>query len=221
MYLGLNNNVKDGKMPDWITQGATPHPVVIFITKSRCLHNYISGACTMEQNMLFLVISLVTSMALLLLLINRRQQATINRLQQVFEQQVSTNDHLNRITTELRRSTRMLALLANVELEMQPEGSNADGLDVQEAKLYIGNIDYSTTEKELERIFAAYGEIANVNIPTDRYNGKARGFGFVTFRTTAEALRAMELNGSEVKGRTIQVNFAKERDGARNMQRAG
>jgi len=168
----------------------------------------------MEQNYFLCIVALLSGIALFLLLINRKQRVVVAHL-------INANDHLKHITTELRRSTKILSIMANVEIDMGIEDETGEKIEQQEAKLYIGNIDYSTTERELERIFSEYGEISNVNIPTDRYNGKARGFGFVTFRSTAEALKAMELNGTEIKGRTIQVNFAKERDNLKNMSRAG
>lgn len=81
-----------------------------------------------------------------------------------------------------------------------------------QTKLYVGNIDYSATEVELGAHFARFGQIEFVNIPVNRYTGRARGFGFVTFDSKESAERAISLNGSEFKGRQIQVNFAKERD---------
>jgi hypothetical protein len=81
-----------------------------------------------------------------------------------------------------------------------------------EYKLYVGNIDYAVTEPELAAHFAEYGQVEGANIPVNRYNGRARGFGFVTFSSRAEAEKAMILNGTTFKGRQIQVNFAKERE---------
>ena len=78
----------------------------------------------------------------------------------------------------------------------------------------MGNIDYAVTEPELAEHFAAYGEVEGANIPVNRYNGRARGFGFVTFTSREEAEKAMVLNGTTFKGRQIQVNFAKERESA-------
>jgi RNA recognition motif-containing protein len=84
--------------------------------------------------------------------------------------------------------------------------------DSRQIKLYVGNIDYSATEEELAQHFSKFGQVQFVNIPINRYTGRARGFGFVTFAREVEAERAMALNGSEFKGRQIQVNFAKERE---------
>lgn len=80
------------------------------------------------------------------------------------------------------------------------------------SKLYVGNIDYAATETELANHFCRYGQIEFVNIPVNRYTGRTRGFGFITFASPLDAERAMALNGSEFRGRQIQVNFAKERE---------
>ena len=78
-----------------------------------------------------------------------------------------------------------------------------------ENKIYVGNVDYRAREEELAQHFLHLGDIENINIPLNRYNGRARGFGFITFKSAESARRAMELDGSEFRGRNIQVNFAK------------
>jgi cold-inducible RNA-binding protein len=130
------------------------------------------------------------------------------------------NHQLHSILGEQRRLTRILAEVVGIEIPEPIEASAAGANDQSgtddlssQNKLYVGNIDYSATESELASHFARYGRVEFVNIPVNRYTGRARGFGFVTFGTQDDAERAMALNGSEFKGRQIQVNFAKERDG--------
>jgi RNA recognition motif-containing protein len=78
-------------------------------------------------------------------------------------------------------------------------------------KLYVGNLSYSTDEAELQGIFAQYGEVASVNIITDKVTGRARGFGFVEMATPEAAQAAMAAtNGMEVGGRQLRVNEAQE-----------
>lgn len=80
------------------------------------------------------------------------------------------------------------------------------------SKLFIGGLAWGTTEETLEELFSTYGEIVEVNIVRDRESGRSRGFGFVQFSTEENAQKAMDaLNGTEVEGRTIRVDFAKER----------
>lgn len=79
-------------------------------------------------------------------------------------------------------------------------------------KIYVGNLHYAATEEELFELFEGFGDIESVNIPLNRYNGKARGFGFVTFLNETDAQKAAQnMNGASFKNRPLQVNFAKER----------
>ena len=78
--------------------------------------------------------------------------------------------------------------------------------------IYVGNLSYEVTEEALIKIFAAYGTVQKVDIPTDRETGKVRGFGFVKMVNEAEAAQAVEdLNGAEWMGRTLKVSTAKPR----------
>lgn len=117
-----------------------------------------------------------------------------------------------------RRFSELKSQLFNLQKELNRQRKHLERIssDLEEEvfndlKLYVGNIDYSASEEELEKLFSKFGQIEFVNIPVDKYSGRARGFGFVTFDEPRSAARALELNGSEFKGRQIQVNFAKER----------
>jgi RNA recognition motif-containing protein len=83
---------------------------------------------------------------------------------------------------------------------------------VAKNKLYVGNMSYATSEDELRELFAAYGQVASVNIVLDRDTGRPRGFGFVEMGTPEEADAAIQaLNEREFGGRKLTVNFARER----------
>ena len=78
--------------------------------------------------------------------------------------------------------------------------------------LYIGNLSFDTTEEDLRRAFEGYGKVTSVNIITDKFSGKSRGFGFVEMPTKGEAEAAMTgLNGQELHGQTLNVNEARPR----------
>ncbi len=112
---------------------------------------------------------------------------------------------LANLTVEVKRINHHLTILqSNVDSKGAED-------EIDETKLYIGNIDYAASEAELEAHFAKFGQIETVNIPVDRFSGKARGFGFITFKRVADAIKAIDLDGSDFKGRQIQVNFARER----------
>lgn len=77
-------------------------------------------------------------------------------------------------------------------------------------KLFIGNLDYTVTSDELKTHFADAGTVADAVVITDKMSGRSRGFGFVEMSSEDEAKAAIEkLNGSELKGRKINVNEAR------------
>jgi RNA recognition motif-containing protein len=89
-------------------------------------------------------------------------------------------------------------------------------------KLYVGNLNYSTDEAELQNVFSQYGEVASVSIITDRVTGRARGFGFVEMSTTEGAQAAIEgTNGMELRGRQLRVNEALEQNRDKPRSRSG
>lgn len=77
-------------------------------------------------------------------------------------------------------------------------------------KLFVGNLDYTVTSDDLKQAFAQFGTIVDAVVIMDKMTGRSRGFGFVEFTKPEEAKAAIEkLNGSELKGRKINVNEAK------------
>lgn len=81
-------------------------------------------------------------------------------------------------------------------------------------KLYIGNLAFATTQRDLEDLFASAGTCQSAAVITDRDTGQSRGFGFVEMSSNAEAQSAIQqFDGHELNGRAIKVNEARERDG--------
>ncbi len=77
-------------------------------------------------------------------------------------------------------------------------------------KIYVGNLNFRTTEESLREAFAAFGEVQEVAVVTDRDTGRPRGFAFVTMPDDAQARAAIEaLNGNEFEGRNLNVNEAR------------
>jgi cold-inducible RNA-binding protein len=77
-------------------------------------------------------------------------------------------------------------------------------------KLYVGNLNFSTTEDEIRTLFAAHGEVQSINMINDRETGRPRGFCFVEMENADAAIQA--LNGKEVGGRALTVNEARARE---------
>jgi len=76
--------------------------------------------------------------------------------------------------------------------------------------IYVGNLDFSTSEEQLQASFAAYGAVKTVTAVTDRDTGQPRGFGFVEMTNAGEARDAIRaLNGSVHGGRALIVNEAR------------
>ena len=79
--------------------------------------------------------------------------------------------------------------------------------------IYVGNLSYQVTQEDLSSVFAEYGTVKRVQLPTDRETGKMRGFAFVEMGTEAEETAAIEaLDGAEWMGRDLKVNKAKPRE---------
>jgi len=78
--------------------------------------------------------------------------------------------------------------------------------------IFVGNLDYKTSEDELLQLFAAYGPVDRVSIVTDRYSGQPRGSAFVEMASAGDADKAItELNGTQLHGRKLDVNEARRR----------
>jgi RNA recognition motif-containing protein len=78
--------------------------------------------------------------------------------------------------------------------------------------IYVGNLSYDITEEDLKQAFEAFGEVASVKVIKDMYSGRSKGFGFVEMANNTEAQSAIDdLDGKELKGRTIKVNMARAR----------
>jgi RNA recognition motif-containing protein len=81
-------------------------------------------------------------------------------------------------------------------------------------KIYVGNLNFSTTNDELRAAFEVHGEVASAEIVIDRETGRPRGFGFVEMPNSEEAQAAMRaLDGTALSGRTLTVNEARARTG--------
>ena len=89
------------------------------------------------------------------------------------------------------------------------------------SKLYVGGLSWDTSEEKLREVFSEYGEVLEAKVIVDRYSGRSRGFGFVTFANQDDAKNAItKMDGTVLDGRTLTVNEARE-DPNRNRGNQG
>jgi RNA recognition motif-containing protein len=75
-------------------------------------------------------------------------------------------------------------------------------------RIYVGNLPYSVTREQLSQLFSPFGEVADVNLITDRQTGRPKGFAFVEMDDIGARKAISQLNDSGLDDRTITVNEA-------------
>jgi RNA recognition motif-containing protein len=78
--------------------------------------------------------------------------------------------------------------------------------------IYVGNLNFKTSEESLTQLFGQYGEVHSVKLISDRQTGRRKGFGFVEMENAEGEVAIRELNDKEFDGRNIKVNEARERE---------
>ena len=77
-------------------------------------------------------------------------------------------------------------------------------------KLYVGNLPWSIDDNALKELFTSYGDIEEAVLIKDKFSGRSKGFGFVTFTDDAAAQKAIdEMHEKDVEGRPLTVSEAK------------
>ena len=89
--------------------------------------------------------------------------------------------------------------------------------------IYVANIPFKATEKELQSLFEEFGEVVSTKIILDKATQRSRGFGFVEMSDDASAKQAInDLNGADFMGKNLVVNEARPRtEGNRNTRFGG
>lgn len=88
-------------------------------------------------------------------------------------------------------------------------------------KIFVGNLSFQVSDFELQDMFKEFGEVVSAKVIVDKYTGRSRGFGFIEMSQDESADKAVQaLNGADIKGRPINVSFAREQT-ERNDDRAG
>lgn len=100
-----------------------------------------------------------------------------------------------------------------------PDDRAAEGL-IMAKKLYVGNLNYRTTEERLKNVLFSYGNVVSAVVITDKISGQSKGFGFVELETEDTAAAALAaLNNTVLDGRKIRVNYAEEQNRDRPYNR--
>ena len=83
--------------------------------------------------------------------------------------------------------------------------------------IYVGKLSYEVTQEDLWLAFEPFGQVDSATIIKDKYSGQSKGFGFIEMPSKAEAQSAIDgLNGTELKGKTLNVNEARPRTESRS-----
>uniref|UniRef100_A0AAR2JLX4 RRM domain-containing protein n=1 Tax=Pygocentrus nattereri TaxID=42514 RepID=A0AAR2JLX4_PYGNA len=110
-------------------------------------------------------------------------------------------------TSSIPQADEVAQTEASQQLQLQPSDSSEKQ---QPKRLHVSNIPFRFRDPDLRQMFGQFGKILDVEIIFNERGSK--GFGFVTFETSADADRAREkLNGTIVEGRKIEVNNATAR----------
>ena len=77
-------------------------------------------------------------------------------------------------------------------------------------RIYVGNLPWSVTQEKLNELFSPFGDIEEALVIANKYTGRSRGFGFVTYKNDEDADKAMkEMNEKDLEGRKIVVKLAR------------
>ncbi len=80
-------------------------------------------------------------------------------------------------------------------------------------KIYIGNLPFKIDSEGLKELFSSYGEIEEATVISDKFSGRSKGFGFVTFKDETAGKKAIaEMNGKKVEERELKVNEARPKE---------
>lgn len=113
-------------------------------------------------------------------------------------------------TTIIVITVCVLAVLIILPLLLKKRTAKASEGDSSE-QIYVGNLPYRATERDLRRFFTRFGEIKNVRIIRDQATGRSRGFAFVTYSSDTQAEKALNAHGEDMYGRQMVVRIAKSR----------
>ena len=89
------------------------------------------------------------------------------------------------------------------------------------AKIYVGNLPFTATDSEIRSLFSQHGTVESISLVMDRETGRPRGFAFVQMSQADAAQAIQNLNGTDLGGRALRVNEAKDKPRSGDGPRSG
>ena len=102
---------------------------------------------------------------------------------------------------------------------MTEYGTNSSRRDDSDKKIFVGGLSWETTNEELKEYFATFGDITDCTLKTDPTTGRSRGFGFITFATSADVDKVVSQESHTLNGRNIDPKRAKARGGSEPVKK--
>ena len=92
-----------------------------------------------------------------------------------------------------------------IELNQSPEDFSND-------QIYIGNLSYHIRENDLRDYFSRFGAIETIKIVRNFRTGRSKGYAFITYSNSKQAVKALGAHGKDLQGRSLVVRIAKSRE---------
>lgn len=104
---------------------------------------------------------------------------------------------------------QLMAELPQIESVQDGDAGESKILKVHEGRIIIRNIPFDLKESHIQKDFAKFGKIIQVNVPLKNENNLNRGFAFIEYDTKEIAQQAIDaLNGKKYKGRAVVLQFS-------------
>ena len=111
-----------------------------------------------------------------------------------------------RVQEREEEAAKIEALQSNVQENLSPEPAEpSKDNEADTRSIYVGNVDYSSTQENLQEFFSQCGSVIRVTIPIDKWSSTPKGFGYVEFKHPDSVVNAMVLNGTEFRGRALKI----------------
>ena len=109
-----------------------------------------------------------------------------------------------------------------IEIDEENQTSKTKGKNYTSGtwkELFVKNLSYQTTEKQLAEYFGKYGDVELSKIVYNKENNKSKGIGFVQFYEPESATKAMNDSSSlSLDGRVLKISYSNERSAPKQTQ---